>query len=585
MRSRKPGAPKKSRKKRMIFMGLLAVALIAFCFREESGPVILPGSTLVIEVEGSYIEAPQAPVLMRLLGEERRPFASLLLRFAMARRDDRLDRVVLVIRPLEIGWGKAGEIRAAIERLRSAGRQTVAYLDIASFGANREYWVASAADEIYLVPGGTAPVVGLAAEYFFLGGLWEKIGIGVEVGKAGRYKSAVESFAAEGMSEASREMADSLLDSASDAFLDGIAAGRGLTREEVEAIIDKGPMMGSELEGLGLIDGILHLDALLDDLPGEVVRERTYAGVLPKEVGFEEKARVALIYGSGNVVSTRGGDRGQSPVFAADATREALLDAADDPDIDAILLRIDSPGGSALAAEEMWQALERAKKKGKPIVASFSDVAASGGYYVAAAADAIVSTGGALTGSIGVFALRPVLGEALENIGINHVSLTRGRFAEFMLSSEPLSEDAHARLQDVVMETYRLFVERVAEGRGLSVEEVDAIAQGRVWTGRQAHELGLVDEIGGLYTAVAEIKQMLEDPRCHVGIFARAAPRFVAATRVVVALSAARCAGPGPAHDDRDPLRGLGRHRWHDVDRGGARCLGPSRRPRKTSCR
>jgi len=509
-RSREPGEPKKSRKTRMILLGLLGVAMIAFCFRDQGGPIILPGSTLVLELEGSYLEAPQAPVLLRLLGEKRRPFVSLLSRFATAERDDRLERVVLVIRPLGVGWGKAGEIRDAIERLSAAGRKTVAYLEISSFGANREYWVASAADEVYLVPGGTAPVVGLAAEYYFMGGLWEKLGVGVEVGKAGRFKSAVETFADEGMSDASREMANSLLDSANDAFVDGIAAGRGLTREEVEAIVDRGPMLANELEGLGLIDGSLHLDLLLEQYPGEVVRQDTYAGVLPEEVGFEEKARVALIYGSGTVVSSRGSDRGQGPVFAADDTRDALLAAAGDPSIDAILLRIDSPGGSALAAEQMWRALERAKQKGKPIVASFSDVAASGGYYVAAGADAIVSTGGALTGSIGVFALRPVLGEALKKIGINQVTLTRGRFAEFLLASEPLSAAAHARLQDVVMETYRLFVERVAEGRSLSVEAVDGVAQGRVWTGRQALELGLVDEIGGLHTAVARIKRMLD---------------------------------------------------------------------------
>ena len=490
---------------------MLAALVAALWLRAVAAPRIEPGSTLVLELEGRYVEAPHAPLLARLLGEDRPSFVALLSRLAMAERDDRLDSVVLVVRPLEIGWGKAGELRGAIGRLRQAGRKTIAFLDIASFSASREYFVASAADEVYIVPGGAVPVVGLAAEYFFLGGLWQKLGVQFEVGKAGRYKSAVESWAGTGMSEASREMANSLLDSTNDAFVAGIAQGRGLEIDAVVRAIDQGPILPGELEGLGLVDGSLHLDELLDRFGDKVIRQAEYSRVDPADVGFQPEAQVALIYGTGPVVQGRGSrSRRGTPVFAAETVGQAILDAAADDAIDAIILRIDSPGGSALAAEQIWRALGRAGEQGKPIVASFSDLAASGGYYVAVGADSIVSAGGTLTGSIGVFALRPVLGGALAKLGIGLESLTRGRYADFLLAGEPLSEGARARLQDTVVETYRLFLERVAAGRSLTTQAVDAIAQGRVWTGRQALEIGLVDELGGLHTAVDHVRRALD---------------------------------------------------------------------------
>lgn len=510
-----------------IFLILVVLAFLASVyFGEKAGPVIAAGSTLVIELEGEYVESPQAPLMSRLLGDSTRPFASLLSTLAMAERDDRLAAVVLVIRPLAIGWGKAGELRDAIARLETAGRRTVAFLEIASFSATREYYVASAADEVFVVTGGAVPVVGLAAEYFYLGGLWEKLGVTFEVGKAGKYKSAVESMAGTGMSEPSREMAASLLDSANDAFIEGVAEGRELGTAAVVAAIDLGPILPEDLVSQKLADGVTHLDQLLDQMPGEIVREDVYSGVRLDEVGFDPVARVALIYGSGNVVSGHGTrSRDGSPVMAADTIVEALHDAASDPEIDAILLRIDSPGGSALAAEQIWRAVVAAREYDKPIIASFSDLAASGGYYVASAADSIVSNGGTLTGSIGVFALRPVVGGALDKLGIGLESMTRGRHADFLLAGEPLSDNAREKLQSMVLDIYELFLQRVAEGRGLEIADVDAIAQGRVWTGRQAADRGLVDQLGGMRVAVDRIRADLGlDPKADVELIPFPAP-------------------------------------------------------------
>jgi protease-4 len=500
------------RKLRILILLLLAAFGVYLLLRQFSaGPPITvePGSTLVVDVGGSYLEAPSASPLARLAGDATRPFIDLLSVFVMAERDERIENVVLRIQPLEIGWGKADEIRESIGRLRERDVHTVAYLEVQSFSANKELYIASAADEIFVSPGSGIPLVGMAAEYLFLGGFMQKIGIEFEVARAGRYKSAVETFAARTMSAASREMANSLLDDTYDRFVDALATGRGQTREAILAAIDGGTVRSQRLEALGLIDGEMHLDRLLERVGGPVVRHADYANVDPESIGFQARSEFALIYGTGTVV--QGGGEGSafrsSPVFASETISRALLDAAEDPRIDAIVLRIDSPGGSALASELIWSAIGQAKAKGKPVIASFSDLAASGGYYVASAADAIVADPGSLTGSIGVFALRPTIGGLLDKLEIGIDSLTRGRHADFLLSSEKLSPAAKARLETSVLDTYQLFLARVAEGRGLDVTAVDEIAQGRVWTGRQAMERGLVDELGGLHTAVRRAKE------------------------------------------------------------------------------
>jgi len=500
------------RKSRLLILLLIVVVGFYFVTRQFSGAApaeIAAGSTLIIELGGDYVEAPGASPLARLAGDTTRPFIGLLSMFSLAERDDRIANVVLRIQPLGLGWGKADEIREAIGRLREKGIHTAAHLEIQNFSANKELFIASAADEIFVSPGSGVPLVGMAAEYIFLGGFWEKLGVEFEVARAGRYKSAVEIFAERTMSPASREMADSLLDDTYERFVEALASGRQMTTRAVLEAIDIGSVRSQRLEALGLIDGELHFDQLLDRFGEDVVTHAAYSRVDPEQLGFEAQAEFALIYGTGTVV--QGGSDGSafrsSPKFASETISQAILDAAEDSKISAIVLRIDSPGGSALASELIWRAIDRARAMGTPVIASFSDVAASGGYYVAAAADVIVADPGTLTGSIGVFALRPAIGGLLEKLEIGIDSITRGRHADFLLSSEKMSPASFARLQTSVLDTYQLFLTRVADGRGLSIGEVDEIGQGRVWTGRQALEVGLVDELGGLYTAVRRAKQ------------------------------------------------------------------------------
>ncbi|HVH17605.1 MAG TPA: S49 family peptidase [Myxococcota bacterium] len=491
---------------------LLALGFAASFFWRSGGPHIEKGSVLVLELSGEYVESAEPPLFARLAGPARRPFASVLSAFALAERDERIAAIVLRIRDLEIGWGKAQELRDAITSASAKGRRTVAWLEMASFGANLEYFVASAADQVYAAPATRAPVVGLAAEYLFFGGLLERLGVQLEVERIGRYKSAVETIAGREMSDSMREVAGSLLDSIDAQFVGGIAQSRKLGEPAVRDAIAAAPVDPDQMKKWGLIDGALQWDELMTkegDPP--VVEQDVYAAVQPAEVGFDPKARFALVYGSGPVVVGKGSiSPTGSLVLASETVSKALEDAAKDASISAIVLRVDSPGGSALASDLVWRAADRARAAGKPVIASFSDVAASGGYYVAAGADAIVASPGTITGSIGVFALRPVLEGVFQKLDIGFDSIVLAPHAELQLSTRPLSPVSRERLRAEVASIYDLFLERVDAGRALDRAQVDAVGQGRVWTGAQAHEVGLVDELGGLRAAVAVGKRRLD---------------------------------------------------------------------------
>ena len=513
----------------ILFAGLVALALFLLLPRLEVS--VAPGSILVLDLSGKYVEAAETPLLSRLLSEPRRPFVSLLSELAKAERDDRLAAVVLRVRGLQVGWAKAQELREAIEDLAQGGRRVVAYLELETFGSNLDYFVASAAEEVYASPAMRAPLVGLAAEYLFLGGLWELFGVELEVERVGRYKTAADTIAGRSMSQANREMADALLDSLDAQFVGGIAESRDLQREAVRAAIDAAPIDPHEMLAHGLIDEALFFDELVKRLgDGPVVRGAEYATVEPASVGFDPVARFALVYGSGSVVLGDGSISPMgNPILASDAVSDALENAARDPSIDAIIFRIDSPGGSALASDIVWRAVERAKQEGKPLIASFSDVAGSGGYYVAAGADAIIASPASLTGSIGVFALRPVLGGLYDKLGIGFESLVRGAHADLQLTSQPLSEASRERMRAEVVSIYDLFVERVAEGRALEAERVDELGRGRVWTGAQAVERDLVDALGGLRAATRRAKEELElEPDADVALVAYPPPMTLA---------------------------------------------------------
>lgn len=523
--------PKPRSRRRFIYLLVLAFVVLYVWSSGQRAPLeVADGSTLIIEVSGDYVEADSPTLIARLFGDTGKPFSSLLSLFALAERDDRIKTVVVHIGDLQIGWGKSSELRAAIGRLRSAGRETIAVLDLGSFSANRPYYVATAADKIYAVPGSVIPIVGMAAHYLYFGNMWEKLGIGVEASKIGKYKSAVEMITGTEMSEASREMADALLDSAEDRFANAVQTSRGLTREQLSAIIEDGLVSTYELIEHGLIDGLSHVRHL-EATQGDVVRGDDYRNIDPQSVGFDPTVQFALIYGTGNVVAGSA-ERSASggPIFSAKRTSDALYAASKDPNIEGIVLRIDSPGGAPGASEYIWQTITDVRAEGTPVVVSVSDLAASAAYYVASAANGIVISPGALTGSIGVFAVRPNFEGLMEKLDVRAETLTRGSHADFGSTLKPMNDDTRERMQQIVRDIYQLFVSRVAVGRNLDAAQVDTLGQGRVWSAEQALEVGLVDELGGLHEAVAWLLRHNElDEETDVALVSYPEPMTLAA--------------------------------------------------------
>ena len=493
------------RRTRVVFALALALSAALALGGCNAGPNVARGSTLVVTLEGAYTDGQDLGPLARLLGGGEQSLLSLYSALRKAELDERIERVVLRVRGLGVGWAKAQEMRSAIERLNAAGKKTVAVLEVEGYGVGG-YYVASAAEKVVVTPASRSPLLGLAAEHLYFAGLFEKLGVMVEYERAGDYKSAVEPYTSEKMSDATREMTNALLDSTEAAFVADVARARGLDEKRVRELVDEAPSSAEELLAAKLVDRVAHYEDVVKD--ETVVSAEDWA--LVEVEGAQPAATVALIQGVGMVVTgsadiTPAGER----LMAADTFVKAVHEAAEDADVKALLVRIDSPGGSPLASDLMWRALRDARAAGKPVVVSMSDVAASGGYYVACAADTIVAQPSTLTGSIGVFALRPSLGGLLEKAGVTVETMQRGANADLLFGSQPLSVGARAVLKRDIEGVYEQFVGRVAEGRELEPDAVKRVGGGRVWTGVQAKEHGLVDELGGFYEAAAAVKRAI----------------------------------------------------------------------------
>ncbi len=495
-------------KLRWVLLGSFALLIVLVLFG-NSEPTIEDGSALVIELSGNYVDGITAPSLLNFFASAERSVLDTVSRLRKAERDDRIATIVLRIRDVNLGWGQVEEIRSTIAGIEAGGKPTVALLEFEGYG-NAEYYLASAAGRVVATPGGHNPFVGLASEYLFYGGLLEKLGIVVEYERIGRYKSAVEAYAHTGPTDSNREMVASMLDSVEATFVGGIGEARGMTSDEVRAVIDQAPTSPEDFVAHGLIDEIAFYDEVISSLGDpEVVEAETFDRVSSESLGFEPAATFAVVYGTGPVVNGSG-DRTSTGgrVMASDTVAASLREAAEREDIDAIIFRVNSPGGSPLASDLILRAVKLAQEAGKPVVVSMSDVAASGGYFVACAADRIVSQPATLTGSIGVFTIRPSMGGLYEKLGIGVANATRGARADLLLGTDALSPEAREVLKRDVEAIYSLFLDRVEAGRGLPRAEIDAVARGRVWTGSQALEIGLVDRIGGFRAAQEEAMEL-----------------------------------------------------------------------------
>lgn len=498
------------RKRRLLLFFTLSVLIGAVWLYLRRGPSIPEGSILLVNLAGNYPEAPPESLWARLLAPRETSLAEFLLHMRKAAKDARIRGVVARITALDVGWAKAADLRDALQALRQSGKTCIALLEGEVGNANLSYYVATGCDRVYVAPGSHVALRGLIAHYLFLGGLWEKLHVEIDVEKVAEYKTAGDTIAGKEMTPAHREMANSLLDRIDDLYLSTVAFARGMSVERVRSAIQElGPSDPQKLLDMGLVDGAKHLEDVWLELgvnAHDVVNENTYAQVPASALGLETGPQVAVILAAGTIAPGESHHTAAGSIAGADSLRRALEQAARDSAIRAIILRIDSPGGSALAADMVWRAVQEARRR-KPVIASFSDVAASGGYYIASGSTRIVAQPSSFTGSIGVVFARPNIRALLNNWGIHVETLNRGRLAHVDDFLSPLDPEGRARIREDVERTYELFLRRVSDGRRLEKEKVHDIGRGRVWTGSQANELGLVDTLGGFYAAVDVAKQ------------------------------------------------------------------------------
>ena len=498
------------RGRRYIVLFLVLVAIVVWAARSLlREPAIKTGSYLVLELSGTYAEAPPPDLMGRLLHRRERTLLELVTIIREAQVDQRIKGVIARIGPLDTGWAKIQDMRDALLAFKNSGKPLLALLEDEARGSNKEYYLASVADRIYLSPSTTAPLNGLAAQFLFLGGVWDKLDIQMNVEKVREYKTFGDMIANKEMTAAHREMANSLLDNLDEQFVGAIAQGRGLEPDALRALIDQCPVSPPDFEAARLSNGTRYLQDLHAELGGDdtpLVEMADYAQISAKSLGLGVGPKVGVVYGVGTVMTGESGTGVQGEVLGADTLTEAFEDAAADDDVRAIVFRIDSPGGSALASDLVWRATQEAQKK-KPVIVSMSDVAGSGGYYMAAGAKRIVAQPATLTGSIGVVFVRPNVRGMLARIGVNTETISRGKFAEIDDLTTPLTPEGREKLITEMNHIYDVFVDRVATGRGLAQERVNEIGRGRVWTGAQAKDNGLVDELGGFMSAVDAAKR------------------------------------------------------------------------------
>jgi protease IV len=480
-------------------------------------PRVPSDATLVLRVGGDLTEVAPDDVVGYLRGGRAPAVRSIVDSLRKAKVDSRI-RAVL-IKPTGFQspfWGKVQEIRDAMLDFKKSGKPLYAYLE---YGGDREYYLATAADKIYLMPSTSLDLTGVATYALFLRGTLDKIGAYPDLHHIGDFKTAPNAFTETGYTPAHKEMDEALNRDLFDQIIEGIAAGRGKEAADVRDLIDQGPFLPEEALRAGLVDDVQYEDQVTERLQGDERRREIdgddYAGVSLASLGLNDGPRLAVIYAAGTITSGRSGfDPVNGAVVGSDTLIDYIRRARRDTSVRGIVLRIDSPGGSATASDAIWRELMIAKneRQDRPLIASMSDLAASGGYYIAMPAEVIVAQPSTLTGSIGIFGGKFVTGGVYEKLGARIESTSIGRHAEIESPARRYNPDELRELNEQLQAFYDQFVEKVAESRRSTPEKIDALAQGRVWTGHQAKDRGLVDALGGLDEAIALAKQRAKIP-------------------------------------------------------------------------
>jgi protease-4 len=480
--------------------------------QRQTGPLILE-----LDLTDGLPEGPVTDPLAAIMARRKTQLPDILEGLRRAREDDRVRALVAKVGGGRIGLARMQEIREAVSRLRESGKLTVAWAEtFGEFtGGNVPYYLATAFDRIYLQPSGTVGITGVAVEHLFLHDALAKLGISFQSGKRYEYKSAADQLTERGFTGPAREATERLAASVAEQISAAIAERRGKTAEDARALLDRGPFLAQEALSEGLVDVLGYRDEVYAAVRKQAGKDATlqYVARYQRAHLLTQRARklpnprerfIAVIYASGPI---RQGRSNRSPLgssaMGSDTVTAALRQARSDDRVRGVVLRVNSPGGSAVASDTIWREVVRVRAKGKPVVASMSDVAASGGYYIAMAADVIVAQPGTITGSIGVIMGKPVLEQAYERAGITTDSVTVGAGATMFNPAHPFTQDEWDRINTWLDAIYNDFTHKAAEGRRMPVERMHELARGRVWTGADAAANGLVDELGGMAAAAA----------------------------------------------------------------------------------
>jgi len=433
-----------------------------------------------------------------------------------ASRDPRVAAVVARFDGGHLGMAKAQELRDAVLAFRKSGKRAVLFSSSMgeSSAATVGYYTASAFQEIWLQPSGDVGLTGFMAESPFFREALDFIGVKPEFGARYEYKSAIETFTSKQFSNEARQSLEKLLGAWTAQVVNGIAEARGLKPEQVQALIDRSPLLAQEARDGGLVDRLAYWDEAeksLTDGGAKLVDIADYAARSPEEPGT---LKVALIYGVGAV---QRGDGDNSPfsdggVMSSERITKAFRDAVKDSSVKAILFRIDSPGGSYTASDAIWREVVNARAAGKPVVVSMGDVAASGGYFAAMAADKIIAEPGTITGSIGVFSGKMVVADLWKKLGVSWDEVHSGQNAGMWSSNQPFSPAAWERMNAMLDHVYLDFTGKAEQARKITPDAMDKLARGRIWPGDEAKTVGLIDETGGYATAFAAIRQLARQP-------------------------------------------------------------------------
>ncbi len=497
----------------LIFIFLIIVAFASFVYLEFGRPPsVKTHSYLEMKLSGDLQEKATADFFMSFFGMA--PPLSMYdiwLNFQKAKRDNRIQAILLRLGYLQCGWAKINELRDLVLDFRKTGKKVYATIE-ETIDADKEYYLATACDQIIFHPSGLMFLNGIGGYIpFFKKGL-EKLGVEYEWEHIEKYKTAMNQFTEEGFTPAHKEMMESLYGEIYAHYINEVAGARGKSEEDVKDLLNYGFFQGPKAKEEGLVDDLLYEDELQNIFQkngkrmSRITHER-YSNIKPSSLGLFRGKKIALIYGMGTILT----GEGMYQMMGSSTVARWIRQARTDKSIEAVVFRVDSPGGSSVGSDVIWREVVLTKKE-KPVIVSMSDLAGSGGYWVAMSAHKIVAQPQTWTGSIGVYFGRPNLIKFYEKLGITSERFTFGDKADIFSTFRRWTSEERQIIKTEIEWLYDQFLTKVAEGRNMTKEEVDEIGKGRVWTGNQALNLGLVDELGGLSRAIELAKELAGIP-------------------------------------------------------------------------